>query len=255
MVQVGLKNWPQAIDCFVTCVAAPATAVSAVAIEAYKKLVLVSLIVSGAKPSLPAYTANAVSRALKTSAATKIYDGLAAKFSEDDVAALGAELTKNQDALAADKNLGLAKQAVAAFSQRRIQRLTSCYMTLSLTDIATHAGLAEGAAAAEAEIVNMVASGKIAAKIDAATGMVQFVDDGDDGAEDSKASLQTATKLEAMTAGVVALAARVEALDVAMSKNPAYIKNSGSRFSSGGTPHGDEGDLMDIAIAASLEDA
>jgi hypothetical protein len=51
-----------------------------------------------------------------------------------------------------DGNMGLVKQVLASLPARAIQRLTRTFLTLSLTDIAAHAGL-PSAAAAEAAIL------------------------------------------------------------------------------------------------------
>lgn len=55
---------------------APANVLSSLVVEGYKKMVLVSLIMSGNVPALPKYTSNAVSRHLKTHASE--YEALGA---------------------------------------------------------------------------------------------------------------------------------------------------------------------------------
>ena len=91
---------------------ASATALSAIAVEAYKKLVLCSLVLRGAKPTLPKYTSSAVSRNLKPCAAA--YNEIAEKFAAHDAAALGASVDAAGAQLARDRNVGLAREASAA---------------------------------------------------------------------------------------------------------------------------------------------
>eukprot|EP00624_Nannochloropsis_granulata_P004621 evm.model.NODE_32970_length_10329_cov_25.798626.3 len=73
----------------------------------------------------------------------------------------------------ADKNLGLARQVLDEVAVKTLRRLTRTYVTLSLEDIAQHAGCAT-AAAAEKLVVDQVAQGKIVAAVDEVTGMVFF---------------------------------------------------------------------------------
>ena len=58
-------RFEDARDMFLGAVAAPAVAVSAIAVEAYKKYVLCSLLTEGAVSRLPKYTANHVQRAVR----------------------------------------------------------------------------------------------------------------------------------------------------------------------------------------------
>jgi hypothetical protein len=59
---------------------------------------------------------------------------------------------------------------------KKLRQLTRTFVTLSLEDIAQHAGCAT-AAAAERLIVDQVAQGKIFAAVDEVTGMVHFSED------------------------------------------------------------------------------
>jgi hypothetical protein len=111
LVWGGLKAWPEAVESFKLAVTMPSEAVSTVSVEAYKKLVLSSLICKGKKPVLPPYTATPVVRCLKLAA--RVYDNLAARFEEDDPAGLEAEVAKEYELLEKDKNVGLAKQVRA----------------------------------------------------------------------------------------------------------------------------------------------
>ena len=224
----GLKDWARALECFRACICAPATVLSAVAVEAYKKMVLVGLLAHGAKPPLPNYCSSAVSKHLKTGC--KAYADIAAMFEENNLAGLQAKVAAEADVLAADANGGLAAQVVAALTERRLSRLTSCYLTLSLEGVARQVGLGS-AAEAQAALVRMVGKGTIAATVDQRTGMVRFATAGGGGGEPDEGvaaaeALRTAKRIEAATAAVVELNGRVEALDMALSKSPAYLKHA-----------------------------
>jgi COP9 signalosome complex subunit 3 len=251
MVRCGLKQWASALDCFRIAISSPAQAVSAVVVESYKKMILVSLIETGEKPSLPVYTANIVTRSLRVGA--KVYDGIAQKFVDNDAAGLEAEVQKAHDTLSEDNNLGLAKQVTKALTRRRMRRLTDCYIKLSLEDIAQQVGL-RSADEAQAQLLWLIKRGLIFATIDESTRMVHF-SDGSDLSEGAAADALTA-KLEDSVAQVVELSARVEQLDVELSKNPKYLSRTGiggagrSPSFSGGTSSAAFGaDDMEDAIA------
>ena len=64
-----------------------------------------------------------------------------------------------QDVLTQDHNLGLARQVRSALVRHNVRKLTSTYITLSLTDIAATAGLAD-VDATEALLRTMISSGR-----------------------------------------------------------------------------------------------
>ena len=47
IVQIGLKNFTRASDCLQLCITAPASVLSAIAVAAHKKFILVSLVQHG----------------------------------------------------------------------------------------------------------------------------------------------------------------------------------------------------------------
>lgn len=66
MIYAALKNWDRSLYFFEVCLTTPAMAVSMIMMEAYKKYVLVSLILDGKFPNLPKYTSSIVVRFSKT---------------------------------------------------------------------------------------------------------------------------------------------------------------------------------------------
>lgn len=69
MVYCGLKRWRDAANLLKTVLAVPATAVSAISVEAYKKYALASLLAHGSLPALPKYTPPVLARQLSVLAA------------------------------------------------------------------------------------------------------------------------------------------------------------------------------------------
>lgn len=62
MIYIALKNYERAFYFFEVCVTTPATCISHIMLEAYKKYILVSLILNGKIINLPRYTSNVVHR-------------------------------------------------------------------------------------------------------------------------------------------------------------------------------------------------
>ncbi|CAN0560789.1 unnamed protein product, partial [Ectocarpus sp. 12 AP-2014] len=66
IVYIGAKQWKEALDSFLMLLTIPANVLSSLVIEGYKKMMLVSLIISGEVPPLPKYASNSVTRHLKS---------------------------------------------------------------------------------------------------------------------------------------------------------------------------------------------
>ncbi|GLC41581.1 hypothetical protein PLESTB_000699900 [Pleodorina starrii] len=174
MLCIGRKQYPRALELLLQAVTAPAVAGNAIVAAAYKKYVLVCLIHAGGLLHLPKYTSSCVRHVIDSEA--RPYNELASAYASRNADRLRRVADQHTATFAADNNLGLVRQVVASLAVRSIQRLTQTFLTLSLTDIAAHAGL-PGAEEAEARILRMVAAGQIHAKIDGRTGMVRFADE------------------------------------------------------------------------------
>ncbi|KAJ1427536.1 Winged helix-like DNA-binding domain superfamily [Sesbania bispinosa] len=148
MICIGQKNFHKALDLLHNVVTAPMSAMNAIAVEAYKKYILVYLIHHGqwqSSTSLPKYASSSAQRNLKN--------------------------------LCQDNNLGLVKQVVSSMYKRNIQRLTQTYLTLSLQDIASTVQL-NSSKEAEMHVLQMVIQdGEIYATINQRDGMVRFLED------------------------------------------------------------------------------
>ncbi|TPX41651.1 hypothetical protein SeMB42_g01885 [Synchytrium endobioticum] len=178
MICIGLKRFDRALEMLSLCISAPATVTSAIQIEAYRKLMLVSYIQHGKVLPFPKYTAQAVVRASKSYSAA--YHDFVAALESNNYQRVTAELNKQADAFNKHNNVGLAKQALNAWTRKAIAQLTQTYLTLALSDIARLVGIGEGPRAAqEAEhhLLCMIDEGGIHATISyTAGGMVSFHD-------------------------------------------------------------------------------
>ncbi len=131
-------------------------------IEAYKKLLIISLISNGRIPSLPKYTSRVVLS--QTKPICSIYHELAQAFLSYDQEKLADLRTKYHDTFVQDKNVGLVAQLEKSLYKKNIQKLTKTYITLSLNDMAAKVKLST-AKEAEHLMLNMIKDGEIFATI------------------------------------------------------------------------------------------
>ncbi|CAI5990672.1 unnamed protein product [Closterium sp. NIES-65] len=173
-IYVGLKQYQKALDLFMHAITSPAQVVNAITVSAYKRHVLVSLILNAQLSPLPKFTPGIVQRGLK--ACCQDYHDLANIYVSRDAAELKKFVDSHEQAFKADNNLGLAHQVVASVPKRSIQRLTHTYLTLSLSDLAQSVHLSSPAEA-EKYLLSMIADGEMFARIDQQAGMVSFEED------------------------------------------------------------------------------
>eukprot|EP00611_Tribonema_gayanum_P017609 TRINITY_DN3034_c1_g1_i5.p1 TRINITY_DN3034_c1_g1~~TRINITY_DN3034_c1_g1_i5.p1 ORF type:complete len:265 (-),score=124.94 TRINITY_DN3034_c1_g1_i5:360-1154(-) len=229
IVCIGVKQWRMALDFFHMACTTPAQQLSALAVESRKKAVLVSLLLLGEAPPLPPY-APAPARSMTTHLSA--YTAIADTFERDDVAAAARAVHTARDQLTADGNLGLANQAAARVG-RKVLQLTQAYITLSLQDIATKVGLS-GPEEAEAHILRMVELKLITARIEHLPGgtvgsaTVHFADEAED-----EATADALARLQGELKATLALAARVRAVDAALSVDPAYVTHASEHAAAG----------------------
>jgi COP9 signalosome complex subunit 3 len=103
-------------------------------VEAFKKYVLVSLLVQGKHTGLSKQASNVVHRYMKTCCAC--YIEFANAYATHEMEKVVKVATENQKTFVEDNNFGLVKQCIQALARSNIQRLTQTYLTLSLADIA-----------------------------------------------------------------------------------------------------------------------
>lgn len=174
MVFIGLKNYLEAIRAFSIVLSAPAEAPSAIALAAYKKYVLVSLIHAGKVVAVPKYISGFVIRALDSLSSP--YQELARAHGTSKIERLNEVITKSSVDFTSDRNFGLVLQVREKLYRQNIKKLTETFITLSLTDIARRVDLATPQEAEE-YLVKMIADGEIFASINQVSGMVSFHDD------------------------------------------------------------------------------
>ncbi|KWU41024.1 hypothetical protein RHOSPDRAFT_37441 [Rhodotorula sp. JG-1b] len=164
-----LGDYTRAASLLETCVSAPGSHASMIQVDAHKKLVLVQLLAFGKVQSLPRYTSQAVSQAIKVLSAP--YAEYASAFRTLDRLKVAAAVEKGRDVFARDLNLGLVSLCEDSLRRRQIQNLTETYLTLSLGAICSHVGMDAAAEKdlkeVETEIGEMISNRQIYATLTA----------------------------------------------------------------------------------------
>jgi len=225
MIFIGLKRFNKALEFFQHAITAPATTLTAITVEAYKKFVLVSLIQTGQVPAFPKYTPAVVQRNLKS--CTQPYIDLANNYSSGKISVLESCVNTNTEKFNNDSNLGLVKQVLSSLYKRNIQRLTQTYLTLSLQDIASTVQL-ETAKQAELHVLQMIQDGEIFATINQKDGMVSFNED-----PEQYKTCQMTEYIDTAIRRIMALSKKLTTVDEQISCDHSYLSKVGrerSRF-------------------------
>ncbi|KAF3502684.1 hypothetical protein F2Q69_00044882 [Brassica cretica] len=207
MICIGLKRFQKASELLYNVVTAPMYQLNAIALEAYKKYILVNLIHSG-QVILCLYF-------------TKPYYEVGNRYNDGKNYELEAVVVAHSSDFEKDNNLGLVKQAVASLYKRNILRLTQKYLTLSLQDIANMVQLAN-AKEAETHVLQMIQDGQIHALINQKDGMVRFLEDPE--------QYKTSEMIEVMDSVIqrtIGLSKNLIAMDESLSCDPLYLGKVG----------------------------
>ncbi|XP_020098309.1 COP9 signalosome complex subunit 3 isoform X2 [Ananas comosus] len=219
IIYIGLKRFRTALECLHNVVTAPMTTLNAIAVEAYKKYILVSLILNGQVPSFPKYTSSTAQRNLKNH--TQPYIDLSACYASGKYSDLEAFIQSNVEKFQSDNNLGLVKQVLSSLYKRNIQRLTQTYLTLSLQDIANAVQL-KTPKEAEMHVLRMIQDGEIFATINQKDGMVSFHED-----PEQYKTCEMAEHIDSTIQRLMALSKKLRSIDEQISCDPAYVSKIG----------------------------
>ena len=175
-IQAALKQYEQSLFYLEQALTVPATVLSQIMIESYKKFILISLISKGKLMQLPKYVSRIVINQIKP--LCSIYHELAAAFSALDLDKLNSLRDKYRDTFEQDKNIGLVRQLQQSFYKKNILKLTKTFITLSLADMALKVKL-PSAKQAEVYMLNMIKDGEIFATINQKEGesnLISFIE-------------------------------------------------------------------------------
>ncbi|XP_049850834.1 COP9 signalosome complex subunit 3-like [Schistocerca gregaria] len=164
-------RYEDAVDAFKAAVLTPVALPSASVLEAYKKLILVSLVAqeeSGlsllfSAPGFPKYTRTFC----------QPYDDFLRAYQSDSHEALKEVFLSSVEVWKRDRNLGLVKRALRSFQQRHVGRLAAIYRALPLDGVVSHERM-PARRAAEWLIVECVRQGRVEATISQREDRVAF---------------------------------------------------------------------------------
>ncbi|OIV90118.1 hypothetical protein TanjilG_01572 [Lupinus angustifolius] len=220
IICIGQKRFQKALDLLHNVVTAPMSTLNAIAVEAYKKYILVSLIRHGQfSTNLPKYSSSAAQRNLKNFCLP--YIELANSYGIGKIALLEEYVQTNTEKFESDNNLGLVKQVVSSMYKRNIQRLTQTYLTLSLQDIANTVQL-NSAKDAEMHVLQMIQDGEIYAMINQKDGMVSFLED-----PEQYKTCEMIEHIDSSIQRVMALSRKLATVDEQISCDPMYLSKVG----------------------------
>ncbi|KAJ4961485.1 hypothetical protein NE237_021395 [Protea cynaroides] len=220
MICIGQKLFRKAMELLHNVVTAPMSSTNAIAVEAYKKYILVSLIHNGQfSTTFPKYTSSVAQRSLKNF--SQPYIDLATSYSTGKIAELESCAEANREKFEFDNNLGLVKQVVSSLYKRNIQRLTQMYLTLSLQDIANTVQLSTPKEA-EMHVLQMIQDGEIFATINQKDGMVSFHED-----PEQYKTCEMIEHIDSSIQRMMALSKKLNAVDEVISCDPVYLAKAG----------------------------
>nr|GMD01229.1 COP9 signalosome complex subunit 3 [Ipomoea batatas] len=220
MICIGQKQFRKALELLQNVVTAPMSTLNAIAVEAYKKYILVSLIHLGQfSTSFPKYTSSVAQRNLKNY--SQAYLELANSYSTGRISELETCVQTHKDKYQSDNNLGIVQQVVSSMYKRNIQRLTQTYLTLSLQDIAITVQLSSPKEA-EMHVLQMIEDGEIYANINQKDGMVRFLED-----PEQYKTCEMIEHIDSSIQRIMMLSKKLTDMDERMSYDPSYLAKVG----------------------------
>ncbi|XP_076905155.1 COP9 signalosome complex subunit 3-like [Bidens hawaiensis] len=220
MVCIGHKRFAKALELFHNVVTAPMSTMNAIAVEAYKKYILVSLIhLRQFSASFPKYTSSVAQRNLKNF--SQPYVELANSYNTGNISELKAFVQANREKFENGNNLGLVNQVVSSMYKRNIQRLTQTYLTLSLEDIANTAQI-DTPKEAEMHVLQMIEDGEIYATINQKDGMVRFLED-----PEQYNTCEMIKHIDSSIQRIMKMSKKLKTMDESMSCDPLYLSKVG----------------------------
>lgn len=170
-IYLGTKEFEKACSMFLRALALPCECAHAALWQCRQKAVFASLLAYGCEPEVK--MANGSAQALFDKNIDAKFKTLCTAFKEFDVEKFETGLAKMVDDLNKDGHSGLARQCLQKLRHRCLTRLSHTHASASLDQVCKATGLGS-VAAAEEMVVDMVAQGKLLAKICQSDGFVTF---------------------------------------------------------------------------------
>ncbi|CAB3987471.1 COP9 signalosome complex subunit 3 [Paramuricea clavata] len=218
MIYTALKNFDRALFFYEIAITTPASDISYIMLNAYKKFILVSLLEHAKIINLPKYTSHVVMKYLKPLSSP--YHDLADAYASRNPSSVNAVVAKNVDHFTADTNMGLVKQVMTSLYKVTIKRLTKTFLTLSLNDMANRVGL-DNTEEAERYVLQMIEDGEIYASINQKDGMVSFHNN-----PEKYNDPRMLKRLDDQIRAYQSLDDKLHSMDSMLALNPQYIKKT-----------------------------
>ncbi|TVY21716.1 COP9 signalosome complex subunit 3 [Lachnellula arida] len=178
MIYIGTRNWKKAYQSLEDAFTFPTKegAVSKIQIDAYKKWILVGLLLEGKMLGLPKVTGSGPAKAFHIIA--KPYEAVAQIFESGTAARLKAEVDTGNVIWQHDCNMGLILLVLAAYQKNQIRNLATIYTKMSIQEVHTSTTSAETGArlpnvqATETLVRSMIAEGSLHATLSAPPNLV-----------------------------------------------------------------------------------
>lgn len=164
MCYMALRRYKAALFFLEVVVATPTAqnVASAVMIEAYKKWLLVGLLLTGVAPPIPKVASQTALKAIR--AVAKPYECVADAFKTTDIKRLRAEIEAGNAIWHEDGNYGLMVEVYRAFREFSIVRLSKVFAALSVAEIARRTSPdAADIEETRSYLVTLIANGDISA--------------------------------------------------------------------------------------------
>jgi COP9 signalosome complex subunit 3 len=227
MVYIGLKKWQRARECLELAVTYPSKegGCSKVMAEAYKKWILVRLLLDG-KTTLPKSVSPSLAKTLHILA--KPYEIVAQIFEGGTASRLKSELEAGRSIWTNDCNLGLVMYVMAAYQQFQIRNLANVHTKLTMVDIhnltqsAELGGKLPNVTAVETLVSSMIAEGSLHATLTHPPNQSPILIFSQGGPVLSEKQTQTA--LAASTLRLKGLTDEIKTTDRMMTYEKEYIK-------------------------------
>lgn len=184
-VFIAVKDFKKALDCFNEVLAFPVDFLVPVCVDAYKKAMLVSLILKGKAFSLPSEAARIVKRMSNAvegdttdsfSVTLDPYRSIEKQFCANKLQSSTLQEELISITLATDSNTEVAEETLQALYSHRIRRISRTYISISLTKLTALVGGDFTPERIETKLIEMNKKELIFAKINNLTGIVVFHD-------------------------------------------------------------------------------
>ncbi|KFY09060.1 hypothetical protein V492_05656 [Pseudogymnoascus sp. VKM F-4246] len=175
-ILIGLEQWENAAEYLENVITYPVRgiAVSKIMVEAYKKWILVKVLLAGKAPAVPANTNSNSTKAFHTLG--KPYDMVAGLFEVGSAPRLNAEIAAGMSIWSGDGNAGLMRVVLGAYQKHQIRRLSSLYETIPVSYISENTVSAETGVGLESQgavenlIRSMISQGELRGTLVSAQG-------------------------------------------------------------------------------------